>query len=465
MSAHHPRLLLPIVLSGTFVQLFSVTVMQVAVPDVQRDLATGSGTGQLVLAGYTLTYACSLVVSARLGDRYGYRGMFVLGMALFTLASLGSAFAPSAWLLVAGRLAQGVGSGLMAPQTLSLIRSSVPPDRRAAALSAFGATMAAASMAGPVLGGVLIQFAPLGLGWRAAMLLTVPVGLAALALSPVLPASRGGADGDRVDPVGATLSLLGLGLLVLPLTVGRDAGWPPWTWASLVVAVVLLVGFALSQRRVPHPLVHPSTMSDPATRRGLGMVLVFNAGVPSFSLLLATHLQVAEGASPLRTGLTATPYAVGALVGSGMSAALSARFGRWALGGSSATLGLVCLAVAATIHEPALRWVLWLALGAGGFAFGAFTSSAFTRIIAEARPEAATSVSGLLPTAQQLGGTVGVTFAGMAYAVPASPGTALWHAMTYEVVVFALAALLAVVRAPRAADTSTARARTPSVPL
>ena len=419
--------------------------------DVQRNLGAGAGQSQLVLAGYTLTYACSLIVSARLGDQYGYRRMFVAGMALFTVASLGSAAAPDAWLLVAGRLVQGVGSGLMAPQILSLIQSALPANRRPAALSAFGATMAAASMAGPVLGGVLIQLNPLGLGWRAAMLLVVPIGVAVLVLSPALPSVPPAREAKRIDRVGASLSLAGLVLLVLPLTAGRDAGWPLWTWVSLASAVVLLTGFVISQRKVADPLIHPAVLAVPATRWGLGIVLVFNAGVPSFTLLLSMHLQGAQGWSPLRTGLSVIPYAVGALGGSGVANVLGRRFGAWALAVSALTMGVMSLVVAATIDGHNLLWLYWLALCLSGFGFGVFTASAFTQIITRVRTDAATSVSGLLPTAQQLGGTLGVTLAGIAYSAPAgNAGDAMWHAMTYEAAVFALAAVCAVGLAGRA---------------
>ncbi|WP_116203471.1 MFS transporter [Amycolatopsis circi] len=439
LSPPSQRLLLPIVLSGTFVQLFSVTVVQVGVVDVQRDLSAGAAETQLVLAAYTLTYACSLIVSARLGDKHGYRRMFVAGMALFTAASIGAAAAPDVWVLIAGRALQGFGSGLMAPQILSIIQSAVPANRRPAALSAFGGTMAAASLAGPVLGGVLTQLDPLGLGWRAAMLLVVPVGIAALALSPALPSVHSEHKPQRVDPVGATLSLLGCALLVFPLAMGRETGWPPWTWASLALAVLSLTGFVVSQRRAAEPLIQPSTLAEPATRWGLAAVLVFNAGVPSFTLPLSMHLQGAKGWSPLETGLSLTPYAVGALAGSRIANRLGKRFGHRALAASSLAMGLVSIAVPVVID---LFWLYWLALCVGGVAFGVFTASAFTQIIARVRPEAAASVSGLLPAAQQLGGTLGVTFAGIAYTAPAATASgALWHAMTYEAAAFAFAAL------------------------
>ncbi|ANY10474.1 MFS transporter [Pseudonocardia sp. HH130630-07] len=437
------RLFLPILLSGTFVQLFSVTVMQVAIVDIQRGLGAGAGQTDLVLAGYTLTYACSLIVSARLGDRYGYRRMFVTGMALFILASIGAAAAPNAWLLLSGRLAQGLGSGLMAPQILSLIQSALPAHRRPAALSAFGATMAVASMAGPVLGGVLMQLDPLGLGWRAAMLLAVPIGVGALLLSPALPPVRPSRAAERIDAVGATLSLTGLVLLVAPLTVGRDAGWPPWTWVSFATAVVLLIAFVASQRRVAEPLVHPATLACPATRWGLTVVFVFNAGVPSFTMLLSMHLQGAQGWTPLEYGLSIVPYAIGSLAGSAAATALSARFGPWVLIASAFLMGLSVIVVAVAIDRAELLGLYLLALGLSGVGFGLFAASAFTQVISRVRPELATSVSGLLPMAQQLGGTFGVTFAGVAYSA-AGPDGAFWNAMTYEAVAFTLAAATAV---------------------
>ncbi|MCP2168591.1 MFS transporter [Goodfellowiella coeruleoviolacea] len=442
-----PRLVLPVVLSGTFVQLLSVTVMQVAVPDVQRDLGAGPGTGQLVLAGYTLTFACSLITSARLGDRHGYRRLFVLGMAVFTVAAVIAAVAPTAGPLVGGRLLQGLGSGLMAPQILSIIQTALPDQRRARALGAYGATMALASLAGPLLGGVLLQADPLGLGWRAAMLLPVPVGVLALLLAPALPAG-GGRRGreSRVDAVGAGLSLAGFALLVLPLTLGRDADWPLWTWLSLALAAVLLAGFAVAQRRVAHPLIHPTALAEPATRWGIGLVFVFNAGVPSFTLLLSLHAQGALGYSPLWTAMVITPYAAGALVGSVLAERLGRRFGATALTASAAAFAAVCLLVAVTLGVPGLGWVLALVLAVGGFGFGVFTASVFAQILARVRPAAVSSLSGLLPTAQQLGGTLGVAIAGVVYFGPApDAGSALWHAMTYQAVVFAAAAGMAAV--------------------
>lgn len=435
--------LLAVLLSGTFVQLMSVTVMQVAVPDIRRDLAAGPGVGQLVLAGYTLTFACSLITSARLGDRFGYRRLFVLGMAVFAVASVLGVVAPGAGVLVTARLLQGLGSGLMAPQILSIIQLTVPAARRPRALAYYGATMAAASLAGPVLGGILLDLDPFGLGWRAALALTVPVAVAALACSYVLPPGPGRSEGAgpaaRIDPVGVALSLSGLFLLVLPLTLGADLGWPAWVWLSLGASVLLLAAFAVSQRRIAHPLVHPSALAGRTARWGIGAVLLFNAAVPSFTLLLSLHLQGALAMNPLHTALTITWYAVGALVGSAVSEVAARRWGTAVLVVCAGALSVVCALAAVTIGVPGPA--LWLVLAAGGIAFGAFTASAFSLVLAKVPATATSSVSGLLPTAQQLGGTIGVTLAGVVYAAPAvDPSAAFTHAMVYESAVFALAA-------------------------
>jgi len=443
-----------VLLSGTFVQLMSVTVMQLAVPRIRHDLAAGPGAGQLALAGYTLTYACALITAARLGDRFGYRRLFVAGTVVFTCASLAAAAAPDAGTLVVARLVQGAGSGLVAPQILSLIQTAVAADRRAAVLGRYGATMAIASLAGPLCCGVLLHFDPFGAGWRVALALPVPVGVAALALARILPDGRGPSGTSRVDPVGAGLSLTGLILLVLPLTLGQDAGWPAWTWFSLVLGSALLAAFAVAQRRVPHPLVHPEALRAATTRWGIGAVLLFNAGIPSFSLLLSLHLQGALHRDPLTTALTVAPYAIGALAGSAVAEAAARRFGATALAAASGGLAVVSLLVVPALAGPAP--VLWVVLGAGGFAFGLFTASAFSLVLHRVPPRVASSVSGLLPTAQQLGGTLGVALAGVVY----TAGAMGW-AMVYEAVVFLFAAAatarLRRTPAPRPAVTAAGR--------
>jgi MFS family permease len=435
------RLVLPVVLSATFVQLFNVTVAQVAAPSIQAGLGAGPGAVQLVLAGYTLTYACLLIPAARLGERYGYRRLFVAGTVVFTAGSVTGACAPDTASLIAARLVQGAGSGLVAPQVLSLIQAATPATRRPRSLGLYGATMAVASLAGPLIGGLVLSADLFGLGWRPVMLLTVPVALASLAGATALPRIRG-ADGLRVDKLGALLVTMGAGALVLPLALGRETGWPWWTWAAFAVAVAALGYFVHSLPHRPDPLIHPAVLRDRSARRGTLLVFVFNTGVPSFTYLLFLHLQSAVGYSALAAALTSAPFAAAA-VGGSAAPALTRRHGPTVLTVASLVLAGMCLALAPLVGSAAGRQAALPVLAIGGAAFGAFTASVFTLVLAEVHGPAAGSVSGLLPTAQQLGGSIGVTAAGLAYYAPAADAdTAFRHAMLYQVAAFTITALI-----------------------
>ncbi|GAA1932293.1 MFS transporter [Streptomyces durmitorensis] len=453
--------MLPVVLSATFVQLLNVTVAQVAAPAIQADLGAGAGTVQLILAGYTLTYACLLIPAARLGDRYGYRRLFWVGTVVFTAGSVGAACAPgSTWLIVA-RLVQGAGSGLVAPQVLSLIQAATPTARRPRALGLYGATMAVASLAGPLLGGLVLRADLFGLGWRPVFLLTVPVALASLAGAAGLPRTRG-ADGLRVDKPGAVLVTVGAGALVLPLALGREAGWPWWTWSSFTVAAAALGFFVRGLPRRPDPLIHPAVLRDRAARSGTLLVFLFNTGVPSFTYLLFLHLQSAIGYSALDAALTSAPFAAAAVVGSRAAPALTRCHGPRVLTAAALALAAMSLALAPLVGSSAGRRAALPVLAVGGAAFGAFTAAVFALVLATLRGPAAGSVSGLLPTAQQLGGSVGVTLAGLAYYGPATgTGAAFSHAMAYQATVFTLTAVVSLRLSDRQGAKSPATASTP----
>lgn len=436
------RFVLPVVLSATFVQLLSVTIAQVAAPAIQHDLQAGPGDVQLVLAGYTLPYACLLITAARLGDRYGYRRLFTVGIAVFALASAACAFAPTPAALITARLVQGAGSGLVAPQVLSIIQTALPTSRRAHALALYGATMGVASLAGPLLGGLLLGADVLGLGWRPIFLVTVPVALAALAGAAVLPRSRA-AVGQRLDGLGAVLVTVGFGMLILPLALGPDAGWPPWTLACFVGAAVVLAGFAAVQRRSADPLIHPAALRDRTARSGIVLVFVFNAGVPSFTYLLFLHLQQAAGYSALEAAALSAPFATAAVVGSRCAPGLAHRHGPRLLTTAALALAGVMVGLAPILGSAPDPGAAVPLLALGGAAFGAFTAAVFSLVLARASTETIGSLSGLLPTAQQLGGSVGITLAALAYFAPTvTPGGAFWHAMLYQAGVFALTAVI-----------------------
>ncbi|MEK8170096.1 MFS transporter [Streptomyces sp. M19] len=393
-----------------------------------------------MLAGYTLTYACLLITASRLGDRYGYRRLFAVGAALFTAASAACSLAPT---VHARRRAAAPGRGQRrhGPQVLSLIQTGLPARRRPHALGLFGVTMAVASLAGPLLGGLLIQADLWGLGWRLIFLVNLPVGAAALAGARLLPATRG-TGARRVDAVGAVLAVLGLGALILPLATGPDLGWPPWTWAVLAAAPVLLALFAWSQSARREPLLHPAVLRDRVTRVGVVLVLVFNTGVPSFTYLLLAHLQAGGGRTPVQAALVTTPFAFFAAVGSRMApgspaagrAAAHVRRRRARAGHGGARPGR---------RRRAGPVAGAAAAGAGRCRVRRLHGVGVLLVLAGVAPDAVGSASGALPTAQQVGGSVGVTLAGIVYATAdAGSAAAFGHAMAYQTGVFLLAAAL-----------------------
>ena len=249
-----PGLVLAVVLIGQFMAVLDASIVNVAAPSIHASLrASGAGL-QLVVAGYTITYAVLLVTGARLGDIVGHRRVFLAGLVLFTLASLGCGLAGTAGLLIALRFVQGAGAALMIPQVLSLIQRTHAGPARARAMSRYSAVLAGGAVVGQLVGGLLISANLFGSGWRPVFLVNVPIGVALLAAAGAraLPHGKG-------EP-GRTLDLPGLALLtpavlafVLPLVLGQPERWPPWGWVLMAASVPLVAAFAAAERRVAGP--------------------------------------------------------------------------------------------------------------------------------------------------------------------------------------------------------------------
>ncbi|GLW52096.1 MFS transporter [Kitasatospora phosalacinea] len=244
------RATLPIVLAGVFLAGLDFFIVNVAVPALQSDLHATDAQIQLVVAAYALTYGVGLVTGGRLGDLYGRRRVLALGMVLFTAASAAAGAAPTAELLIAGRVLQGAAAALMAPQVLGVITTSYHGPARARAVSWYAAASGIAAVFGQLIGGLLIRADLLGLGWRACFLVNLPIGLAAaLAAARLLPESK--APGrPRPDLLGLLLVTAALTALCLPLIEGRERGWPLWSLLLLAAGPLLLAAFTAQQRRL-----------------------------------------------------------------------------------------------------------------------------------------------------------------------------------------------------------------------
>jgi EmrB/QacA subfamily drug resistance transporter len=418
----HPNAVLAIVLTAVFMNLLDVSIVNVAIPSIQRDLNASFAQIQLVLAGYQLAFACTLITGGRLGDIYGRRRLFVLGMSLFTLASLACGVTPDPVLLIVFRCVQGVGAGLMVPQVLSTIQVTIPPRERGRAFGLFGATIGVATILGPLVGGALISLDLFGTDWRMIFLVNIPVGLASvIAALRLLPETKA-PDAPRLDLPGALVVTVGLFLVVYPLTEGREKGWPAWLLAMLVAAVPVLAAFVVLQQRKTragrHPLVLMSLFSNQSFRVGLGVSLVYIAGIPAFFFTFGQYLQIGLGYSALHAGLTGFPFAVGTALASSRSDALAKRMGAnvLRLGAGLLSVSMVVNMVVLDHFGTELRsWQIAPFLLLSGLGLGCFVAPLTNLILAGIHGREAGSASGVLTTAQQIGGALGVAVIGIIF--------------------------------------------------
>ncbi|MEU1420094.1 MFS transporter [Kitasatospora sp. NPDC005751] len=428
-AAPATRGLLPVVLTATFMTALDVFVVNVAVPSVQADLGAGPAAVQWVIAGFALALAAGLITAGRLGDRYGRRRVFALGLALFTLASAGCGLAPTAAALVGARIAQGLAAALMGPQVLAILRTAFSGAAQARAFAMYGLTMGVGAVFGQLIGGALIRADLFGLDWRSCFLLNLPVGLVALGLvRRCLPESRA-PHRPGLDPVGVLLVTVALTGLVLPLIQGREAGWPLWTWLCLGAALALLAGFAVHQHRhTGTPLVDTGLFRSRAFAAGLLAQLAFWLGQASFFLVLALHLQQGRGLDALGSGLVFTAIGAGYLLTSTTAHRVAARLGRQAiaLGGllMAGGLGLLGLAVHAGGTTGGVGW-LAPGLFVDGLGMGLVIAPVTSVVLASVEPRLVGSAAGLLATVQQVAGALGIALIGIVHYGAGDPVTAL----------------------------------------
>ncbi|PZG22955.1 MFS transporter [Nonomuraea aridisoli] len=445
---------LPTVLTGVFLTILDFFIVNVAIPAIQRDLHAGPAAIEWVVAGYGLAYGSGLVLGGRLGDVLGRRRMFAAGLALFTLASIGCGLAPGAGALIAARVAQGLAAAVLAPQVLAILRTAYSGPAQARALNAYAMTMGLAAVFGQLIGGLLIQADLFGLGWRACFLVNVPIGVAALALTRrVVPESRPGAS-VRLDLGGAVLVTLALVAILLPLIEGREQGWPLWTWASPVAAVVLFAAYA--GRRHSSPLIDLTLFRERAFTAGLLTQLAFTMGMSAYFLIFALYVQDGVGLDALQAGLIFAPIGAGYLAASLLAPRFVAWFGRQAiaLGGLIRAAGLVAM-LAVVASGAAVGW-LTPALAVDGFGMGLALAPIMGTVLARVAPQQAGAAAGVLTTTQQVGSALGVGIVGIVFygSLPGGVSQAFQHGLIYLIAIgLAVAGLVQLV--PRAAGVRT----------
>jgi MFS family permease len=417
---------LVVLLAGGFMPPLDFFIVNVALSSIHESLGATPAQLQLVISGYACGYGVFLITGGRLGDLYGRKRCFMIGMAGFSVASLVCGLATSPAHLVLARIVQGSAAAVLLPQVLGTIRALFPEERALArAMSAYGIMMGMAAAIGQFSGGALIQWNPADLGWRAIFLLTLPICAVTLLLAWKVVPETGGRRDVRLDLGGAALISLTLAAIVVPLSEGREQGWPAWVFVSLACVPFLTRGFFWYEARLSRtggmPLVDMALLRIPSFRRGVLVATLFFF-TTSFYLLFGLYQQEGRGMAPLEVGLTIVPYGIGLFVGPLISAPLVRLRPKLLWIGMAIQVTfyiLVGLLVALGIHGVPLTASVFLAGLGQGVAFPRL----FATVLGDVPSAQGGVAAGITNSAMQIGAAISVAAIGSLFFMVLGDGT------------------------------------------
>ncbi|MEX3100878.1 MULTISPECIES: MFS transporter [unclassified Streptomyces] len=409
-------------LLGAFLALLDVSIVTVALPDIGADLNAGTSGMQWVVDAYTLLLSALLLSSGAVGDRYGRKRAYLTGVAVFTVASLGCALAPTAGVLIAARAVQGAGAALIFTGTLSnLVQAYPQPQARARMLGLQGAVGGAAVLAGPLLGGVLVDT----VGWRGVFLINLPVGAVTLWLALRAVPESSDPQHAALDPVGQVLALAGLGALTYGLIESGAHGWTSaWTIGSLGGGVVALVAFFAVERASRRPMLPTGLFRDGSFTVPNAASFVLGFGTSAVFFLLSLYLQQVRGYSALGTGLRFLPLTVAIWLVAPYATRLCARYGTariMSVGYTVSGAALMGLTLLGTDTGFGVFAALTVALGAG---MGASIGPTQLAGVAALPVQRSGLASACISTTRQLGTAMGVAVLGLVIAEQAGTDSA-----------------------------------------
>jgi EmrB/QacA subfamily drug resistance transporter len=397
---------------ATFMLLLDITIVNVALPDIQRDLNASLPSLQWVIDAYSLMLAVCLLTAGSLGDRLGRRRVFSLGFAVFTLASFACGISGNPTVLNLARGLQGVGGAAMFATSLALIGQEFHGRDRAMAFGVWGATIGGAVAIGPLVGGLLTE----SLGWEWIFFVNIPIGITAIALTELRLANVAAQDAQRIDLPGLATFSVALFLLIYGLIRGNSDGWGSGSIVgSLVGAGVLLVAFLAIERRSPHPMLDLTLFRKPAFNGVSAVALTLSAGMFAMFLYITIYVQNVLGYSPLDAGLRFLPLTLLSFVVAPISGNLSRRVPVRVLMG----VGLASVGVGLVLMHGVSADSRWTTLLAGFIVAGAGIGLANPGIgqaaIAVVPPARAGMASGINTTFRQVGIATGVAALGAVF--------------------------------------------------
>lgn len=455
--ARPPWLGLSILLLAGFVTIFDLFVINVAIPSMQAELGASLSQIGFIVAGYELAFGVLLVTGGRLGDLYGRRRLFIVGMAGFTVASLLCGIAPTVEILIGARVAQGLAAALLFPQVYASIRVNFSGDDGRRAFGFLGMTLGLAAIAGQILGGFLVEANILDLGWRTIFLINVPIGIFAMAMARFVPETRA-PERPSLDWTGVALVSLGLTLLLVPLVEAPTHGWQLWSFLALAGAAILLIAFYRHQerRRVAghQPLVDMVLMRRPRFAQGGLLVLLIYSTASSFFLCFALLVQTGFGLSPFEAGSVFVPCSIAFVILSLSAPRLVARFGTPAIAVGALVYAVSFAVMVAQVWIAGAELVvshLIPALIVVGGAQAMIMTPLLNLVLGFVEEQKAGMAAGVISTLQQVGAALGVAAVGILFGTALGAGdagdgaiyaSAFVAGMAYNVGAAVIAALL-----------------------
>lgn len=413
--------ILIVLLVAIFMSLIGISIVNVTLPSIQTSLQASQSDIQWILSGYALTFGVVLVSAGRAGDMFGRGGFFLLGVGVFTLASIGAGLAPDAEWLKFARLMQGLGSGLLNPQGLGMIQQYFKGEDRGRAFGYLGTTVGFSVAVGPILGGLLIKFGGIDLGWRLTFLINIPLGVLTLILGfiwfprPLFGSLRNTSSPrnlSSLDPVGALLFTLAILCVLLPFVESQHL----FIWLLLPLSFVLFYVWIKWEKRYARlghePMVNLKIFSTPSYSNGILIMTLYFLGMTSIWVLVAIYMQQGAGRTAFEASLVGIPAALLSAYAANWSGKRITEFGRKiVIGGLALAMVGLALSIAFILlyefYQTSIWWLL-LSLAILGLGQGAVVSPNQALTLAEVPMAYAGSSGALMQTGQRVGASVGI---------------------------------------------------------